>query len=178
MTFLYVLVRLSSWCSDKESACKCRRYRRLRFDPWVGTTSWSRKWQPTPGFLPGKFHRQRSLVGYSPWGRKESDVTEWLSTYTHVCVSVVQTCPTLCDPTDCSPPVSTVHGILQARILEWVAIPFSRGSSWPRNRTQVSRTAGRFLTIWASRKAHICHSSLDKQKQLQIVQLNDWSICQ
>ena len=79
MTFLYVLVRLSSWCSDKESACKCRRYRRLRFDPWVGTTSWSRKWQPTPGFLPGKFHRQRSLVGYSPWGRKESDVTEWLN---------------------------------------------------------------------------------------------------
>ena len=52
--------------------------------------------------------------------------------------SVIQLCPTLCDPMDCSPPGSSVHGILQARILEWVAIPFSRGSSWPRNQTWVS----------------------------------------
>ena len=54
---------------------------------------------------------------------------------------------------DCSPPGSTVHGILQARILEWVAMPFSRGSSWPRNRTQVSCIAGSFLTNWAMREA-------------------------
>ena len=52
--------------------------------------------------------------------------------------SVIQLCPTLCDPMDCSPPGSSVHGIFQARILEWVAIPFSRGSSWPRNQTWVS----------------------------------------
>ena len=56
-------------------------------------------------------------------------------------VKVAQSCPTLCDPTD-----YTVHGILQARILEWVAFPFSRGSSQPRDRTQVSRIAGRFFT--------------------------------
>ena len=50
------------------------------------------------------------------------------------------------------PPDSSVHGILQARILEWVAIPFSRGSSQPRDRTQVSHIAGRFFTIWATRE--------------------------
>ena len=50
-----------------------------------------------------------------------------------------QSCPTLCNPTDCSPPGSSVRGILQARILEWVAVPSSRGSSWPRDRTPISR---------------------------------------
>ena len=48
------------------------------FCPSAITTDWSRKWQPTPIFLPGKFHEQRSLIGYSPWGRKESDTTERL----------------------------------------------------------------------------------------------------
>ena len=43
------------------------------FDPWIGKIPWRRKWPPTPVFLPGEFHGQRSLVGYSPWGRKESD---------------------------------------------------------------------------------------------------------
>ena len=66
---------------------------------------------------------------------------------------VAQLCPTLCDPMDCSPPGSSVHGILQARILEWVAIPFSRGSSQPRDWTQPSLIAGRFFTIWATREA-------------------------
>ena len=56
---------------------------------------------------------------------------------------VAQSCPTLCDPTDCSPSGSSVHGISQARVLEWVAISFSRGSSPPRDWTQVSCTAGR-----------------------------------
>ena len=60
---------------------------------------------------------------------------------------VTQSCPTLCDPMD-----HTVHGILQARILEWVAVPFSRGSSQPRDQTQVSCIAGRFFTSWATRK--------------------------
>ena len=62
-------------------------------------------------------------------------------------VLVIQSCPTLCNPVDCSPPGSSVHGILQARILEWVAISFSRQSSRPRDQTQVSCTAGRFFTI-------------------------------
>ena len=63
-----------------------------------------------------------------------------------VCVLVAQFCLTLCDPMDCSPPGSSVHEIFQARILEWVAISFSRGSSQPRDRTQVSCTAGRSFT--------------------------------
>ena len=48
--------------------------------PWIRKIPWRRKWQPSPVFLPGKFHGQRSLVGYSPWGCKESDMTKWLST--------------------------------------------------------------------------------------------------
>ena len=56
----------------------------------------------------------------------------------------------LCNPVDCSTPDSSVHGISQARILEWVAIPFSRGSSWARDWTQVSCTACRFFTLWAT----------------------------
>ena len=65
---------------------------------------------------------------------------------------LAQLCPTLCDPVDCSPPGSSVRGILQARILEWVAISFSRGSSPPRDQTQLSCTAGRFFIIWATRE--------------------------
>ena len=63
-------------------------------------------------------------------------------------MSVAQSCPTLCDPMNCSPPGTSVHGILQNRILEWVAIPFSRGSSQPRDWTQISLTAGGFFIIW------------------------------
>ena len=63
--------------SGKESTCQSRR---PGFDPWVGKVPWRRKWQPTPVFLPGKSHGQRGLVGYSPWGCKESDMTEELST--------------------------------------------------------------------------------------------------
>ena len=68
-----------------------------------------------------------------PQKRKESEVT--------------QSCLTLCDPTDCSLPGSSIHGIFQARVLEWVAIPFSRGSSQPRDRTQVSHIAGRLYHL-------------------------------
>ena len=65
-------------------------------------------------------------------------------------VLVVQSCLTLCNPMDYSLPGSSVHGISQARILEWVAIPFSRGSPQPRDWTWVSCIAGWFFTIWAS----------------------------
>ena len=71
-----------------------------------------------------------------------------------VCVLVAQSCLTLCNPPDCSLPGFSVHGILQARILEWIAIPFSRGTSHPRNRTLVSCMAGRFFTIWAKVNLH------------------------
>ena len=68
---------------------------------------------------------------------------------------VAQSCPTLCDPMDCSPPGSLVHGIFQAWILEWVAIPFSRGSSRPRDRTQVSHIVSKRFTVWATREAPV-----------------------
>ena len=63
---------------------------------------------------------------------------------------VAQSCPTLCDPMDCSLSGSSIHGVFQARVLEWIAISFSRGSSRPRNRAWVSHTAGRHLTVWAT----------------------------
>ena len=67
-----------------------------------------------------------------------------------VCVLVSKLCPTLCDPMDYSPPGSSVHGILQARILEWVAISLSKESSKTRDQTQVSFIAGSRFTIWTT----------------------------
>ena len=72
-------------------------------------------------------------------------------------VIVTQLCLTLCNPMDYSPPGSSVNGILQARELEWAAIPFSRGSFWPSDQTQVSWITGRFLTIWATRELWLRH---------------------
>ena len=66
---------LPGWLSGKESACQCRRHKRLGFNPSVMKIPWSRKWQPTPVSLPGESHGQKSLTGYSPWGHKESDVS-------------------------------------------------------------------------------------------------------
>ena len=66
---------------------------------------------------------------------------------------VAWSCPTVWDLMDCSPSGSSVHGILQARILEWEAIPFYRGSFRPRNWTRVSCIAGRFFTVWATKEA-------------------------
>ena len=76
-----------------------------------------------------------------------------------VCVLVAQSCPIPCNPMDCTPPGSSVHGILQARILENSSIPegiaifFSRGSSQPKDWIQVSHMAGRLFTVWATREA-------------------------
>ena len=60
-------IGLPCWLSGKESSCQCRR---RGFHPWIGKILWRSKWQPTPVFLPGKSHGQRSLAGYSPWGHK------------------------------------------------------------------------------------------------------------
>ena len=80
--------------SGKEAACQCRR---RRINSWVGTILLRRKWQPTPVILPGKSHGQRSLMGYSPRSS-----------------SVAQSCPTLCDPMDCSMPGFPVcHQLLE-----------------------------------------------------------------
>ena len=58
---------------SKKSTCQCRRCNGLRLDPWVRMIPWKRKWHPTPAFLPGKFHGQRSLAGYSQWSCKEAE---------------------------------------------------------------------------------------------------------
>jgi len=62
--------------SGKEPTYQCRRRKRRRLDPWVRKIPWRRAWQPTPVFLPGEAHGQRSRAGYIPWGCKESDTTE------------------------------------------------------------------------------------------------------
>ena len=88
--------------------------------------------------------------------QKKSGV--WGSIWTYECQresEAAQSCLTLCDPTDCSLSGSSVHGIFKARVLEWIAISFSRGYFWPRNRTRVSCFAGRGFTVWVPRKANI-----------------------
>ena len=84
------------------------------------------------------YHSMKVLTGYT--------CSYLFGLYAGLCL-VTQSCPTLCDPMDCHLPGSSVCGILQAKILEWVAMPFSRGFSPPSNQTQVSHIAGRFFTI-------------------------------
>ena len=81
------------------------------------------------------------MYGCESWTIKES----WSE--------VTQSCLTLCDPVDCSLPGSSVHGIFQAIVLEWIAISFSRGSTQPRDWTRVSRIVDRLFTVWATREA-------------------------
>ena len=83
---------------------------------------------------------------------------------------VAHLCPTLCDPVDCSLPGSSVHGIFQGIVLEWVAISFSRGSSQPRAQTRVSHIVDRRFTVWATRKSEPIRL-LKKWKSLSLVQL-------
>ena len=73
---LAAAVAAAGGARSQEPACQCRRCRRHQFDPWVGKIPWKRAWQPTPVFLLGEFHGQRSLAGYSPWGHTELDTTE------------------------------------------------------------------------------------------------------
>ena len=73
--YMYIL-GFPGGASGRETACSCRRPKRRGFNLWVGKIPWRRQWLPTPVFLPGEPHRQRSLVGYSPWGQKESDMTD------------------------------------------------------------------------------------------------------
>ena len=97
-------------------------------------THWRRKWQPTPVFLPGESQGGESLVGCRLRGcRVGHDWSGLALAFSCVCAQSLQLCSTSCNPKDCSPWGSSVHGILQERILQWVAMPSSRGSSWPRD---------------------------------------------
>ena len=105
--------------------------------PQSSTLAWKIPWTEEPGRLQS-MRSQR--IGHD-WATE----LNWSE--------VAQPCPTLCNPMDCSLPGSSIHGIFQARVLEWVAISCSRGSSWPRDRTQVSHIVGRHFTVWATREA-------------------------
>ena len=88
---------------------------------FIVVSMWREPWQPTPVFLPGESHEQRVTKSQ----------TRLKQQHTHtqcvcLCLSWTQSCPTLCNSMDCSPPGSSVHGVLQARMLEWVAMPFSK----------------------------------------------------
>ena len=95
------------------------------------------------------------------WGQRLTH-----SNLEHVLDWVVQSCPTVPNSMNCSPPGSSVHGILQARILEWVAMPSSRGSPQPRDWTHIFDTAGRFFTNWATLwECHMDFGKLRKKKR-------------
>ena len=102
-----------------------------------------------PSILAPNYHTHTNQSA----SKGEDSISVYVCVCVCVCVLISQLCLTLCDPMDCSPPGSSVHGILQARILEWVAIPFSRGSSRPRDQTWVSCPAGRFFTTGATKEA-------------------------
>ena len=91
------------------------------------------------------------------YGKKVPESSGTTHSFMHSIMFVLclatQSCPTLCDPMNCSLPGSSDHGILQAIILEWIAISFSRGPSQPRDRTQVFHITGIFFTVWATREA-------------------------
>ena len=85
--YIHMHMGFQGGTSVKASACRFRRHRSHEFDPWIRKILWGRKWQLTPVFLPGKFHGQRSLVGCSPWGRQEWDMTEHAHTHINIASS-------------------------------------------------------------------------------------------
>ena len=95
--------------------------------------------------------------------KSRTRLSNWTTIYMECCgVLDTQLCPTLCDPTDCSLPGSSLHGILQTRIMEWIAISFNRESSRYGDQTRVYCIGGRFFNVWANREAkskiciHLC----------------------
>ena len=121
---MYICIVRLPWClSGKETAYQCRRCKRLRFDSWVRKMPWRRKWQPTPVFLPGKSHGQKSLVCYSPWGCRRVRQNQESKQQQHALLIrikpnfsesvqfslVAQSCLTLCDPMNHSMPGLPVH---------------------------------------------------------------------
>ena len=148
-TYIYTYMGFPGGSSGKEPACQCRRHRRCRFNPWVRKIPWRRAWQPIPVFLPGKSHGHRSLVSCAPEGHKESNTTEMIYYTAAVAAKSLQSCPTLCDPIDSSPPGSAILGILQARTLECIAISFSTAWKWKVKVNPLSRVR-LLVTPWTA----------------------------
>ena len=110
---------------------------------------WSGSPSPPPGDLPHPWFRPTSLMSPALAGRFSTTRTTWNNLSLRLKLVCAQPCPTLCDPMDCSLPGSSVPGIFQARILEWVAISYSQESSWPRDPTRIS-CIGRWISYPAS----------------------------
>ena len=108
--------------------------------------------------------------GEMSWPRSPSQVWSWKTNASQSESEVAPSCPAPCDPMDCSLPGFSVHGIFQARVLEWVAISFSRGSSWSRDWTWVSCIVGRCFTVWATREV----KSVSFQSQGVPTMLSPW----
>ena len=125
--------------------------------------------RPSPGNFPNPGIELKSPASSALQGDSWPLSHQSLSVTKHACfhAKLLQLCPTLCDPMDCSPPGSSVHGTSQARVLEWVAMPFSRRSFPPRDWTWVSYFADRFCTIWASMEA----PWINKHKLIQNIEV-------
>ena len=122
-----------------------------------------------PQTLPSASRLTRAEIGGLFWSNTFTLVSEWNYCYQYHGVvvharSLLQSCLTLCDPMGCSPPGSSVHGILQARILEWVAMLSSRVSSWPRDRTQVS-----YLLQWQAGSLPLVPSGKPTMESLVLI---------
>ena len=110
---------------------------------------------------------QPNAITKKPAQQDGNDVpsTSPMAPWTQVCkCQSLQSCPVLCNPLDCSPPGSTVHGISQAGVLEWAAISSYRGSSQPRDQTGVSCISSRFFTIWVTREDFFSFSFLNQSE--------------
>ena len=189
-----LLKRVATWSRALGWAKAC--FHSTNSQPWAGHTTHSQKWdwflpRPSSKGAPeeprwGSAGRVLQTVGLGslqqlcrspgPTQTRSIKSQEW-AFHQHetscpgfscrkVKVLLTQSCPTLCDPKDCSPPGSSVCGILQSRIQEWVAISFSRGSSQPRDWMWVSCTAGRLVSEWTTREdLPSCRSTIDKRSK-------------
>ena len=153
---------LPRWYPGKEPACQCRSRKRREFDPWVGKIPWRREWEPSTLFLLGKSHGQRSLAGYSPRGRKESDTTEDTHVY---CIDSVQSLSRVrvfatpwTAARRASPPI-TIRKDVSVGEGTFPRSPETRGPrGWPQNSTGFALTGnprGR-LPAWEASAAPVC----------------------
>ena len=120
-------------------------------------------WSGLPFPSPGESSRPRDRTQVSCIGGRHFTIWATWEALTQSESEVTQLCPTLCNPMDYSLPGPSIHGIFQARILEWVAISFSRRSSQPRGWTQVSHIVGRHFTIWATREVYWPDSGIEPE---------------